>query len=83
MMGAGIAYVVRAGGLGGRAQGRHAGGRGEGQGYSEGLVAKGVQRGRTTAEKGEALLDRITPTADSADLAGCDLVIEAVFESRR
>ncbi len=34
-----------------------------------------------TEEKGQALLDRITPTDDYADLAGCDLVIEAVFES--
>ena len=53
----------------------------KGKAYSEGLVAKAVQRGRTTPEKGAALLDRITPTADPADLAGCDLVIEAVFES--
>ena len=29
----------------------------------------------------EAFLSRITPTADPNDLAGCDLVIEAVFES--
>ena len=41
-----------------------------------------MQRGQTTTvEKGEALLERITPTADYDDLAGCDLVIEAVFES--
>jgi 3-hydroxyacyl-CoA dehydrogenase/enoyl-CoA hydratase/3-hydroxybutyryl-CoA epimerase len=30
----------------------------------------------------EATLARIRPTADYADLAGCDLVIEAVFENR-
>jgi 3-hydroxyacyl-CoA dehydrogenase/enoyl-CoA hydratase/3-hydroxybutyryl-CoA epimerase len=40
-----------------------------------------VKRGKTTLEKGEALLERITPTADYNDLAGCDVVIEAVFES--
>ena len=40
-----------------------------------------MQRGRTTPDAGAALLARITPTADYADLAGCDLVIEAVFES--
>jgi 3-hydroxyacyl-CoA dehydrogenase/enoyl-CoA hydratase/3-hydroxybutyryl-CoA epimerase len=28
------------------------------------------------------LLARITPTADYADLAGCELVVEAVFEDR-
>jgi 3-hydroxyacyl-CoA dehydrogenase/enoyl-CoA hydratase/3-hydroxybutyryl-CoA epimerase len=53
----------------------------KGKTYSEGLVAKGVKRGKTTLEKGEALLERITPTADYNDLAGCDIVIEAVFES--
>ena len=72
---------MRAVGLGGRAQGRQPGGRGEGQGLLRGLVAKAVKRGRTTLEKGEALLERITPTADYNDLAGCDVVIEAVFES--
>ena len=35
---------------------------------------------RSTEEKKAELLARITPTADPADLAGCDLVIEAVFE---
>src|SRR5690606_41227359 len=34
----------------------------------------------TTREKADALLARITPTAEAADLAGCDAVIEAVFE---
>ena len=29
-----------------------------------------------------ALLERITPTAHPADLQGCDLIIEAVFENR-
>ena len=73
---------VRAVGLGGRAQGRLAWRpRRRARSYSEGLVAKGVKRGRTTVEKGEALLERITPTADYNDLAGCDIVIEAVFES--
>ena len=52
-----------------------------GKGYSEKLVAKGVKRGSTTPAAGEALLERITPTADYNDLAGCDLIIEAVFES--
>ena len=53
----------------------------KGKANSEGLVAKGVQRGKTTPEKGAALLARITPTDDYAALAGADLVIEAVVES--
>jgi 3-hydroxyacyl-CoA dehydrogenase/enoyl-CoA hydratase/3-hydroxybutyryl-CoA epimerase len=53
----------------------------KGKAYSEALVAKGVSRGKTTQAKGDALLARITATDDYADLAGCDIVIEAVFES--
>lgn len=39
-----------------------------------------VQKGRTTQEKADALLGRITATADYALLKDCDLVVEAVFE---
>jgi 3-hydroxyacyl-CoA dehydrogenase/enoyl-CoA hydratase/3-hydroxybutyryl-CoA epimerase len=40
-----------------------------------------AEKGREKAGAGrEHLLERITATADPADLAGCDLVIEAVFE---
>src|SRR6202045_4064778 len=54
----------------------------KGKGYSEKLEAKALQRGKTTEEKSKALLDRITPTADPADLKGVDFVIEAVFENQ-
>jgi 3-hydroxyacyl-CoA dehydrogenase/enoyl-CoA hydratase/3-hydroxybutyryl-CoA epimerase len=53
----------------------------EGKGYSRRLVARDVERGRIDQDRADALLARITPTADAADVAGCDLVIEAVFES--
>jgi 3-hydroxyacyl-CoA dehydrogenase/enoyl-CoA hydratase/3-hydroxybutyryl-CoA epimerase len=53
-----------------------------GKSYATALIAKDVERGRTTREKGDALLARIRPTVDYADLAGCDLVVEAVFEDR-
>ncbi|HET9073249.1 MAG TPA: 3-hydroxyacyl-CoA dehydrogenase NAD-binding domain-containing protein [Solirubrobacteraceae bacterium] len=52
-----------------------------GKSYSENLVKKAVEKGRTTEEKGQALLARIHPTADANDAAGADLVIEAVFEA--
>ncbi len=52
----------------------------KGKAYSEKLNAKGISRGKLTEEKSAEMLGRITPTADPADLAGCDLVIEAVFE---
>ncbi len=51
-----------------------------GKEYSEKLVAKGVERGKVTQEKGDALLARITATTDPAVAEGADIVIEAVFE---
>ena len=42
--------------------------------------AKLLAKGRTTQEKIDALLARITPAADYATLKDCDLVVEAVFE---
>ncbi len=41
-----------------------------------------VAKGRLTEAKREQILGRIAVTEDYADLAGCDLVIEAVFEQR-
>jgi 3-hydroxyacyl-CoA dehydrogenase / enoyl-CoA hydratase / 3-hydroxybutyryl-CoA epimerase len=81
MMGAAIAYVCAKSGIDVVLKDVTAEAARKGVAYSEGLVAKAVERGRTTPAKAEALLARITPTDDYADLAGCDLVIEAVFES--
>ena len=80
MMGAGIAYSCARAGMEVVLKDVSAEGAAKGKAYSENLNAKAVSRGRLTEEKSQALLDRITPTADPADLAGCDLVIEAVFE---
>ncbi|GGM55085.1 3-hydroxyacyl-CoA dehydrogenase [Longimycelium tulufanense] len=43
---------------------------------------KAVARGRLTPDARDEVLARITPTGDDAELAGCDLVIEAVPEIR-
>ncbi|MFG3368816.1 3-hydroxyacyl-CoA dehydrogenase NAD-binding domain-containing protein [Streptomyces sp. NPDC090032] len=80
MMGAGIAYSCARAGIEVVLKDVTADAAALGKGYSEKLCAKAVSRGRTTQEKADALLARITPTADPQDLAGCDAVIEAVFE---
>jgi 3-hydroxyacyl-CoA dehydrogenase/enoyl-CoA hydratase/3-hydroxybutyryl-CoA epimerase len=80
MMGAGIAYSCARSGMQVVLKDVSQESADRGKGYSEKLNAKGVERGKLTAEKSEEMLARITPTADPADLAGCDLVIEAVFE---
>ncbi|MEU7577216.1 3-hydroxyacyl-CoA dehydrogenase NAD-binding domain-containing protein [Streptomyces sp. NPDC041068] len=80
MMGAGIAYSCARAGIEVVLKDVSAEAAAKGKGYSEKLCAKAVQRGRTSQEKADALLARITPTADPQALAGCDAVIEAVFE---
>jgi 3-hydroxyacyl-CoA dehydrogenase/enoyl-CoA hydratase/3-hydroxybutyryl-CoA epimerase len=80
MMGAGIAYSCARAGIEVvlKDVSREAAERGKA--HSARLLDKALARGRTTPEKRDALLARITPTAEPADLAGCDAVIEAVFE---
>ncbi|MFD6437038.1 3-hydroxyacyl-CoA dehydrogenase NAD-binding domain-containing protein [Streptomyces venezuelae] len=80
MMGAGIAYSCARAGIEVVLKDVSAEAAQKGKAYSEKLCAKAVQRGRTTQDKADALLARITPTADPQALAGCDAVIEAVFE---
>ncbi|KQX50895.1 MULTISPECIES: 3-hydroxyacyl-CoA dehydrogenase NAD-binding domain-containing protein [unclassified Streptomyces] len=80
MMGAGIAYSCARAGIEVVLKDVSAESAAKGKAYSEALCAKAVSRGRTTQEKADALLARITPTAEVRDLAGCDAVIEAVFE---
>lgn len=80
MMGAGIAYVSAKAGMEVVLKDVTIEGAEKGKAYSTKLLDKAIKRGRSTAEKKEALLSRITPTADPNAMAGCDLVIEAVFE---
>ncbi|WP_405690803.1 3-hydroxyacyl-CoA dehydrogenase NAD-binding domain-containing protein [Streptomyces sp. NBC_01185] len=80
MMGAGIAYSCARAGIDVVLKDVSAEAAAKGKAYSEKLLAKALSRGRTTEAKRDELLARITPTGDPADLAGCDAVIEAVFE---
>ena len=54
----------------------------KGKAYSEKLLNKRIVQGAMTAAKSDAILALITPTDKAADLDGCDLIIEAVFEKR-
>ncbi|MEV6162771.1 3-hydroxyacyl-CoA dehydrogenase NAD-binding domain-containing protein [Streptomyces sp. NPDC052052] len=80
MMGAGIAYSCARAGIDVVLKDISLEAAAKGKAYSEKLLDKALARGRTTEAKRDELLARITPTGDPADLAGCDAVIEAVFE---
>jgi 3-hydroxyacyl-CoA dehydrogenase/enoyl-CoA hydratase/3-hydroxybutyryl-CoA epimerase len=82
MMGAGIAYVSAKAGFEVVLKDVTIEAAQKGKAYSEKIEAKALERGKTTKERSDALLARITPTADPADLKGVDFVIEAVFESQ-
>src|SRR6201996_4471916 len=80
MMGAAIAYVAAKSGIEVVLKDVSQEAADRGRAYSEKLVAKAVERGRSTQEDADALLARITPTTDPAAADGAELVIEAVFE---
>ncbi len=80
MMGAGIAYSCARAGMDVVLKDVDLAAAERGKDYSAGLLGKAVSRGWTNPEQRDELLARITPTADTGDLKGCDLVIEAVFE---
>ena len=82
MMGSGIAWAQASKGIATVLKDVSQANADKGKAYSAKLVAKRVDKGQMSADKGQALLDRITPTERYEDLAGCDLIIEAVFESR-
>ena len=80
MMGAGIAYSCARAGMRVVLKDVSLENAERGRAYTAALNAKGIERGRLTPDLADELLARITATASPEDLAGCDLVIEAVFE---
>ncbi|MFE3837205.1 3-hydroxyacyl-CoA dehydrogenase NAD-binding domain-containing protein [Pseudogemmobacter sonorensis] len=80
-MGAGIAIVAARAGFQTICFDQSAEGLARARKSTEGFVAKTVEKGRMGAEDGAALLARLTDSTDLADLADCDLVIEAIFEN--
>ncbi|WP_256831020.1 3-hydroxyacyl-CoA dehydrogenase NAD-binding domain-containing protein [Pseudomonas sp. Pse1] len=82
MMGAGIAYVSAVAGIEVVLKDINLAAAEKGKAHSAALLDKKVARGQLSIEQRDITLARIQPTAQDADLAGCDLIIEAVFEDR-
>lgn len=82
MMGAGIAYAQASKGIATVLKDVTLEQAEKGKAYSAKITQPRVDKGRMGPHDQQALLDRITPTASAADLAGCELIIEAVFENR-
>ena len=78
LMGAGIAMVSAQAGMEVVLLDRDQAAADKGKQYTADRLAKK----RMPQDKADAILNRIHPTADYADLKGCDLIIEAVFETR-
>lgn len=79
-MGAGIAYVTANAGLDVVLIDRDTEAAEKGKAYSHKLMSDQIMKGRAKTADRDALLARITPSADYGDLKDCDLVVEAVFE---
>ncbi|QCO57176.1 3-hydroxyacyl-CoA dehydrogenase (plasmid) [Pseudorhodobacter turbinis] len=83
MMGAGIAYVSANAGIEVVLIDAAQEAADRGKSYSEGILDKGISRKKVTEAKKAEVLARITATTDYAALAGCDLIVEAVFEDMK
>jgi len=82
MMGAGIAYVAAQAGIDCVLLDATQAQADKGKAYAANQLKKDLEKGRVTPAQVDALLSRIRPMTDYAELAGCDLVVEAVFENR-
>ncbi|HST95842.1 MAG TPA: FAD-dependent oxidoreductase, partial [Microvirga sp.] len=79
-MGASVAYVTAHAGLDVVLIDRDVEAAEKGKAHSHKLMSDQVMKGRAKTADRDALMSRITATADYAALADCDLVVEAVFE---
>ena len=83
MMGAGIAYSQAARGIATVLKDVTQEQADAGKAYSAKITQPRVDKGKMSPHDQVALLGRITATSKTEDLAGCDLIIEAVFEQRQ
>ncbi len=79
-MGQGIVQVALQGGLEVRVHDAKPGGAEAGLGQVFSRLDRSVEKGRLDAADAAAMKDRAQVVAGLADMAGCDVVIEAVFE---
>jgi 3-hydroxyacyl-CoA dehydrogenase/enoyl-CoA hydratase/3-hydroxybutyryl-CoA epimerase len=82
-MGAGIAYVTAQAGIDVVLVDKDQAAADKGKSLSDKLISDQVKKGRAKPADKDALLGRIKATADYNDVAGADLVVEAVFEDRK
>jgi 3-hydroxyacyl-CoA dehydrogenase / enoyl-CoA hydratase / 3-hydroxybutyryl-CoA epimerase len=80
MMGAGIAYVAALAGIEVVLIDATQEAADKGKAHAAGILDGGIKRRKVTEEKKATVLGQITATTDYDALAGCDLIIEAVFE---
>lgn len=83
MMGAGIAHACATSGIEVVLRDVSIDTAEKGKAHARTLLAAQVAVGRMSPGDSDTVLDRITTTVDAADLAGVDVVIEAVFEDHR
>ncbi len=82
-MGASVGYVSARAGLDVILIDRDQESADKGKAHAQKVIEDQIKKGRAKPTDAEALLARITPTADYAALKDVDLVIEAVFEDRK
>jgi 3-hydroxyacyl-CoA dehydrogenase/enoyl-CoA hydratase/3-hydroxybutyryl-CoA epimerase len=82
MMGAGVAYVAALNGLNVVLKDVTKEAAEKGKDYSVKLLSEKLSKNQLSKEKYDEILNRIYTTENPADIADCNLVIEAVFENR-
>jgi 3-hydroxyacyl-CoA dehydrogenase/enoyl-CoA hydratase/3-hydroxybutyryl-CoA epimerase len=82
-MGASVGYVSARGGIEVVLVDRDQESADKGKAHAKSVIDDLVRKGRAKEAEADAILGRITATADYNALKDCDLVIEAVFEDRK
>ncbi|WGR94056.1 3-hydroxyacyl-CoA dehydrogenase NAD-binding domain-containing protein [Bradyrhizobium sp. ISRA435] len=82
-MGASVGYVSAQAGIDVVLVDRDQESADKGKAHAKAVIDGQVAKGRMKQEAGDAVLSRITATADYNAIKECDLVIEAVFEDRK